>query len=212
MFNVRSFLIIMALSVLLSACNNRADKTKENETASTHSMHNMQSTSSGYADSVNNGAIAEDTLKGSPQRTAMATVGKTHVHITYHSPGVKDRVIWGGLVPYDKVWVTGAHTATALELNNPIAIGNKKIEAGTYAIFTIPGKNEWTFILNRNYQQHLADNYNEAEDVLRFVVKPEENKITQRLTYTVNKISDDTGIISMQWEKLKIEIPFKTVQ
>ena len=166
---------------------------------------------SGYADSVNNGLITQDTMKSSPERTAMASVGKTHLHITYHAPGVKGRIVWGGLVPYNTVWVTGAHTATSIQINNPIEINSKKIEAGTYAVFTIPGEKEWTFILNKNYQQHLADDYKEAEDVLRIAVKPTDNKMTQRLTYTVNKTDDNSGSISMEWEKIKIDVPFKVL-
>ena len=172
----------------------------------------MTSSSTGYADSVNNGLIAQDTMKSSPQRTAMSSVGNAHLHITYHSPGVKGRIIWGGLVPYGQVWATGAHTATNIQINHPIEIDSKKIDAGTYAIFTIPGEKEWTFILNKNYQQHLTDDYKETEDLLRLMVKPVENKLVQRLTYKVNKTGDGTGTISMEWEKIKIDIPFKTLQ
>jgi hypothetical protein len=150
-------------------------------------------------------------MKSSPERTAKASVGKTHLHITYHAPGVKGRIIWGGLVPYNAVWVTGAHTATSIQINNAIEINDKKIEAGTYAVFTIPGEKEWTFILNKNYQQHLADDYKETEDVLRMAVKPIENKMIQRLTYTINKTSENSGSISMEWEKIKIEVPFKVL-
>ncbi|NNV54028.1 DUF2911 domain-containing protein [Panacibacter sp. KCS-6] len=174
-------------------------------------MHKMPMASSGYADSVNNGLITQDTMKSSPERTAMASVGKTHLHITYHAPGVKGRIIWGGLVPYNAVWVTGAHTATSIQINNAIEINDKKIEAGTYAVFTIPGEKEWTFILNKNYQQHLADDYKETEDVLRMAVKPIENKMIQRLTYTIKNTSENSGSISMEWEKIKIEVPFKVL-
>ena len=68
------------------------------------------------------------------------------------------------------------------------------------------------FILNKNYQQHLTDDYKETEDLLRLMVKPVENKLVQRLTYKVNKTGDGTGTISMEWEKIKIDIPFKTLQ
>ena len=209
---VKNFFAVVLASALFCSCNNSADKTAEKQTDALHKMHNMTSSSTGYADSVNNGLIAQDTMKSSPQRTAMASVGKAHLHITYHSPGVKGRIIWGGLVPYNQVWATGAHTATNIQINHPIEIDSKKIDAGTYAIFTIPGEKEWTFILNKNYQQHLTDDYKETEDLLRLMVKPVENKLVQRLTYKVNKTGDGTGTISMEWEKIKIDIPFKTLQ
>lgn len=201
---------MLAVIYCISSCNNPEDKPKKVATA--HELHNMSSVSFGYADSINNGLIEKDTMKSSPQRTAITTVGKTHIHITYHSPGVKGRIIWGGLVPYNTVWVTGAHTATNIQISQPIKINNKKIDAGTYALFTIPGESEWIFILNKNYQQHLTDDYKEAEDVVRYAVKPVENKMTPRLTYFVNKVNDNNGSISMIWEKIKIEIPFKTLE
>lgn len=195
--------IIIIISVLWS-CNK--GRQKDNET---HAMHAKTTESAGgYIDSLNTGLIHEDTLKGSPSRIAMNTIGHSHLHLSYHSPGVKNRVIWGGLVPYDQVWVTGAHDATTLQIINPVMIDNKKIASGTYALFTIPGKEEWVFILNKNHAQHLADDYQVSEDVIRVKVKATENPLTQRLTYSVSKTSDSTGNIGMAWEKLKIEIPF----
>jgi len=201
------------LALLLNACNNSEPAPSKKDDTAPHKNHSVNgSSSAGYADSVNNGLIATDTMKSSPSRTAMATVGKTHLHITYHSPGVKGRIIWGGLVPYNTVWVTGAHSATSLQLNRPILINNKKVEEGTYAIFTIPGEKEWIFILNKNHEQHLTDNYSATEDVVRLPVQPAENKMTQRLTYTVSKTNDQSGSILMEWEKLKIDIPFKVLE
>ena len=87
----------------------------------------------------------------------------------------------------------------------------KKIPAGQYAFFTIPGKEKWTVILNTRFDQHLADDYNHKEDVLRMEANPEEHEMTQRLTYTINKINDKSGEIVMQWGKLLIRIPFNTI-
>jgi len=192
------------------SCGKSSEK-KEADTG--HEMHLQKGSSAGgYIDSLNTGLIKEDTLKGSPSRVVMNTVGNAHLHITYHSPGVKGRVIWGGLVPYDQVWVTGAHDATNLQIINPVMIDGRKIESGTYAIFTIPGNQEWVFILNKNHKQHLADDYKAAEDVLRVKVSPLISPMTQRLAYAISATSDSTGIISMSWEKLKIEVPFSTIK
>ena len=164
-----------------------------------------------YADSVNNGLIAKDTIKSSPARTAEAMIGTNYIYIKYHSPGVKNRVIWGGLVAYDQVWVTGAHAATSINFHYPVLINNKKIEKGTYAIFTMPGEKEWVFILNKNYSQHLADDYNQAEDVIRVKLLPLKNKMTQRLTYSILATGSNAGKIEIAWEKIKIEVPFTTI-
>ncbi len=174
-----------------------------------HEMHNAADLSAeSYIQKLNSGEIAEDTLKGSPSRVAMATIAGNHIHISYHAPGVKKRVIWGGLVPYDAVWVSGAHNATSIRFMKTVIIENQEIPAGTYAIFTIPGKENWTFILNKNYEQHLTDAYKQEEDVLRIPVKPSENDFTQRLTYEVKVTGENEGVIQMRWENIGIGIPF----
>ena len=157
----------------------------------------------GYADSVNKGIIKNDTMKSSPARYAMADVKGNHVHIEYNSPGVKGRIIWGGLVAYGQLWVTGAHKATRVRFAKDVMIAGKKVKAGTYALFTIPERNEWTVILNKNYDQHLADEYAEKDDVVRVKVKAETHSFTPRLTYTI-----EPGLIRMQWEKLPVSLPF----
>ncbi|MDZ4071778.1 MAG: DUF2911 domain-containing protein [Sediminibacterium sp.] len=163
----------------------------------------------GYADSVNKGLIAKDTMKGSPKRVAMKSIGNTHIHIEYGSPGVKGRMIWGGLVAYDQVWATGAHNATSIDFSTDVTIGGKKITKGKYALFTIPGKTEWTIIINTNYQQHLADAYNVSEDIVRVKVKPiKKAQATQRLTYSVIPSGKDAGVM-IEWEYLKVVLPIK---
>jgi|JI9StandDraft_2_1071091.scaffolds.fasta_scaffold02449_7 hypothetical protein len=175
-----------------------------------HSRH-MHGSAGNYADSVNAGLI-KDTLKGSPVRTAMANFGSNHVHIQYGSPGVKGRTIWGGLVAYDQVWVTGAHQATSVMFSSDVVINETHIAAGKYALFTIPGKDKWIVILNKNWEQHLADEYSEKDDVVRIKITPETlPQEVQRLTYLVEKIDADVdkGSIVMLWERIKIVLPFR---
>jgi hypothetical protein len=201
----------LLIPVLMIACNNEEKKAEpaESKSADEHSGH-ATVVSNDYSDSVNNGVITEDTFKGSPHRIAMATVNGNHVHIEYNAPGVKGREIWGGLVPFDKVWATGAHTASSVQFSKDVTINNKKIPAGHYAFFTIPGKEKWTVILNTRYDQHMTDDYNEKEDVVRLDVKPEEHSLTQRLTFNVNTTDNNSGEITMQWEKILIRVPFNT--
>jgi hypothetical protein len=150
----------------------------------------------------------QDTTKKSIPREEHAMIGKAHITILYTAPAVRNRVIWGGLVAYDQVWVTGAHKATTFEINQPFTLNNKKIPAGKYAIFTIPGKDKWTFILNKNWEQHLADNYDPKEDVVRMEVKPMLlPKVQERLEYSVKKKSDNECLLEISWEKIKIGVP-----
>jgi Protein of unknown function (DUF2911) len=196
--------IFVLLIITLLACSSK----KGNDEQHGHTGH--PATAKNYADSVNTGIIPKDTLKGSTIRMAMTFIGDNHVHIQYGSPGVRERVIWGGLVAYDQIWSTGAHNATSIEFSKDIIVADKTIPAGKYGFFTIPGKDTWTLILNKKWDQHLADNYKESDDVVRIVVKPElMNEVVQRLTYTVIKTSDTEGTIVMQWEKIRVALPFK---
>lgn len=165
----------------------------------------------GYADSVNLGLIEDNTFKSSSRRVATAEVGGTKVMINYGSPGKRGRVIWNGLVAYDQVWVTGAHWATAIEFSKDVKVNGTTIPAGMYGFFTIPNPNEWTLIINKRYDQHLADDYSDAEDVVRIKVKPENlTNLVQRLTYTVTP-SGNKGTIDMAWDNVKVSLPFEVI-
>lgn len=151
--------------------------------------------------------LVKDTSKRSIKSAAAGIIGSDSVRINYHSPGVRGRIIWGGLVPYDEVWVTGAHDATTLEIGKPFVLGGKTILAGKHAIFTIPGKKEWTVIINTKWNQHLASEYDDKEDVIRLKVKPKKHPHTERLQYFIEPGKGNTGTIAIAWEKLRIEFP-----
>lgn len=149
----------------------------------------------------------------SPHTSTMAMVGDAHIHIDYSSPGVRGRIIFGGLVGYDNVWQAGAHMATWLQTNKDLTIDGKELPAGKYGFFTIPSKEDWTIMINKNWNQHGKDDYNEKEDVIRFKVTPIiSDEITEHLEYKVNKLSETEGTISFAWEKVTINIPFKLNQ
>ncbi len=150
-----------------------------------------------------------DTSKKSIHAMVSSSLNGDSAKILYYSPGVRNRVIWGGLVPYDKVWVTGAHNATSLQINKGIVLGKKAIPPGKYALFTIPGKKTWIIILNRNWEQHLASEYDEKDDIIRLKLKPRKNRFTERLQYFITGERGHRRNITMTWEKIKIEIPFR---
>lgn len=153
--------------------------------------------------------LVKDTTKKSIKSMAFALINEgDSIKINYHSPGVRKRIIWGGLVPYDEVWVTGAHDATTLEVPKPFVVNGKEIPAGKYAFFTIPGKKEWTIIINKNWVQHLASEYDEKDDIVRIKIKPIKNSHTERLQYFIENKNDNNGKIAVAWEKLRIEFPF----
>lgn len=144
----------------------------------------------------------------SPRMQAMANVGDTHIHIDYSAPSVRGRNIWNGLVAYDQVWVTGAHKATSVDFSTDVTINGETIPKGKYGFFTIPGEKEWTLILNKNHEQHLADDYDPALDVLRIKVQPQAlSENVEMLQYEVIPSTGKEGKIAVAWEKIKVELP-----
>jgi len=142
----------------------------------------------------------------SPHTTAMTNIGDNHVHIDYSSPRVRGRQIFGGLVAYDQVWSIGAHNATSITFSQDVNIENTSIKAGKYALFTIPGREEWTVIINKNWDQHLADDYDQAEDVLRFNIVPKKEKNSkEELTFKVIPKNEKKGVLSFQWADVSFE-------
>jgi len=195
---MRKLLTILCFAILVVGCKNQ-NKSKKKEI---HIQHETKQQ-------------VKPTKKKvlSPHETTMSMIGDAHIHIDYSSPGVRNRIIFGGLLAYDMVWQAGAHNATWLETNQDLIIDGKTLPAGKYGFFTIPSKKEWTIIFNTNWDQHGKDDYDEKEDVLRFKVKsiPSETT-TEHLEYKVRKITDTQGSISLAWEKVLIDFNFTVKQ
>jgi hypothetical protein len=146
----------------------------------------------------------------SPRKSTTKTIGNNHIHIEYSSPSVRGRTIWNGLVAYKQVWVTGAHSATSIEFSQSVIIAGKMIPKGKYGFFTIPDKKQWTIILNKKWNMHLADGYTPTEDAIRITATPTRNKfITEQLMYEITSTGNNKVRISMSWEYLKIAFDVK---
>jgi hypothetical protein len=196
---MRNLIIVLVLTLSVLSCKNETKKDVTNQ----HKNH--------IKTSDKKEAPKKKVL--SPQTSAMEMIGNAHIHIDYSSPGVRGRIIFGGLVGYDNVWQAGAHNATWIETNKDLIINDEVLPKGRYGFFTIPSKKDWTIMINKNWNQHGKDDYNEKDDVIRFKVKPTiSDKITEHLEYKVNKISESEGTISLAWEKVTINFPFKINQ
>jgi len=103
----------------------------------------------------------------SPNALVGQTIGVTEVRIAYGRPSVRGRKIFGGLVPFDEVWRTGANEATTISFSTPVRIEGTSLDAGTYSLFTIPGPETWTLIFNSEPEQWGAYNYDSSKDILR---------------------------------------------
>jgi len=146
----------------------------------------------------------------SPTATFSQKVGLTEVTITYSRPGVKDRKVFGGLVPYGELWRTGANMATKLEFSDDVKIAGKDLKAGTYALFTIPGENEWTVIFNNNVNQAGTGDYKQEEDALRVSIKP--SPLTEKVeTFTIDpgNVRNNSADIVLLWENTAVRIPLE---
>jgi len=145
----------------------------------------------------------------SPNATVSQTIGVTKVEISYSRPHVKgatrkeDRVIWGALVPYDQVWRTGANAVTKITTDGDITVEGQNLAAGSYGLFTIPGKTEWTIIFNKQATGSPAD-YKAENDVLRVRGKLEATHMHELFTIGFPQVTSNSAVLALVWEKLAV--------
>jgi hypothetical protein len=143
----------------------------------------------------------------SPACTLKQRVGLTDIEVDYSRPGVKDRLIFGGMVPFGQVWRTGANSATKIIFSTPVKLNGTEIPAGTYALFTIPGEDEWTIIINKGAEQWGAFQYDEKADVARFKATPTTlGRSIDTFTIEFNQIRDESAYLNLVWEKTVVPI------
>jgi len=148
----------------------------------------------------------------SPQSKISQEIGLTEINLEYSRPSAKGRIVFGNLVPYDKIWRTGANASTKITLIESTQIGNKLIEPGTYALYTIPGKDLWTIIIHANTKlRSLAgDVYNPADDVFRFDVKPQTiDHYIETFTMQFSELRTNSFQLQLVWENTLVNIPIK---
>jgi len=142
---------------------------------------------------------ADDADRKSKNGRAEGTIDGVEVTLEFGRPNVKGREIWGGLVPYDKVWRTGADEATTITFSGDVEIGGERLAAGTYALFTIPAAGEWTFVFNKVADQWGAFGYDAGEDALRVKAEPREAEMEESMNFLVEGDS-----VVLHWEKLAV--------
>ena len=151
-------------------------------------------------------ALAQELSQPSPHARVEQRVGVTDFVVDYSSPGVKGRPIWGALVPYDQPWRSGANASTKLIVSTDFTFGGKPVPAGTYALYTIPGKASWTVMLASNPESNQFD---PKKEVVRVTTKAEATGARERLTYIFSDTSDEGVRLDLEWEKLRISVPLK---
>jgi hypothetical protein len=143
----------------------------------------------------------------SPPATASGTIGKANVTVDYSAPSKRDRVIMGGLVPYDKVWRTGANAATTLTTSGDLDIGGLAVPAGKYTIYTIPGEKGWTLIINKQNGQWGTE-YDEKQDLGRVAMTVSPVKPTlETFVIGVKPGKGNKGALTFTWENVEASVP-----
>lgn len=145
----------------------------------------------------------------SPPGTAQVTLKGQTITVDYSRPFMRGRKIMGGLVPYGKVWRTGANEATTLTTPVDLNINGTKVPAGKYTLWTVPSAGTWKLIINKQTGQWGTD-YDPKQDLARVdMQKSSLNAPVQEFTMSFNKKGDDSADLVMQWETTSVSVPIK---
>ncbi len=145
----------------------------------------------------------------SPLQTIKQDFALGTIEVKYSRPAAKGRKVFGDLVPYNKLWRTGANSATLIKLTDAVEIQGKRVDTGSYVLYTIPGADMWELILNKGLTNWGIDGYKESQDVLRFKVKPtiHKNKV-ENFTMQFSDIKPESCNLDISWENTTVSIPF----
>lgn len=144
----------------------------------------------------------------SPATKIREAFSTSFVELAYSRPSLKGRVAFGGLVPYDQVWRTGANTVTKIRFGEAVQLAGQPVPAGTYALLTIPGKSDWTIILNRDTAQWGAYEYKQSLDVLRVSAKATKLASPQEsLRLSLENLRPAAADLTLAWERAQVSVP-----
>jgi hypothetical protein len=210
MFRIAYLGLLIGGLLAATGCNTpnggTSDSTEEQVEAggqnTTATVGTMDPTTGG----ANYSVVTIDTTIKSPRKELSGTVDGVPIKINYGSPAVNERTIYGDLVPYGKVWRTGANEATRITFQQDVMVGEdgEMIPAGTYSLFTLPeGKDDWTVIFNRTSDQWGAYDYDESEDVVRIEASSRPlSSMAERMDFAV----EDNEVVLM-WADRAVSFP-----
>lgn len=145
-----------------------------------------------------------DSPRISPNAAVSQTIGTTVVEITYGRPGVRGREIFGSMIPFGEVWRAGADESTAITFSDDVILGSERVEAGTYSLYTIPGEDEWTVIINERLS--WGTQYDQSADILRFDVEPEDAPHMEQFLIYFQNITEDQGELVLHWADTRVPV------
>jgi hypothetical protein len=160
-------------------------------------------------------SFAQEALspRPSPLSVITARYKDTYLKITYSQPHKKGRTVFGSLVPYGQVWRTGANEATEMTITKDIFINGQLLPAGTYSIFTIPEKEKWTIIINKEPGLWGSYNYNPKMDAFRFdtTIQPDQSVVYEPFTIIIDQKNNKADLILL-WDKTKVSFPIEFIE
>ncbi|MBL0097179.1 MAG: DUF2911 domain-containing protein [Bacteroidetes bacterium] len=147
----------------------------------------------------------------SPSQTLKQDFALSTIEISYSRPGVKNRTIFGDIVPFGTLWRTGANSATTISFGDTVMIGGVKVNPGKYGLLTIPGQTEWVVIISKSTTTTGADDYKKEEDVVRMNVKPSalSNKV-ETFTIQLENIKNNSCDLQLMWDKTMVSVGIST--
>jgi tetratricopeptide (TPR) repeat protein len=147
----------------------------------------------------------------SPTQTIKQDFGISSVELTYSRPAMKGRKVFGDLVPYGKLWRTGANAATRIKFTDDVQIGGTNLKAGEYVIYTVPNQNEWEVVLNKGITNWGIDGYKQEEDVVRVKVKPIKlDEAFENFTMQFMNVKPNSTDLYIAWDKTAVALPITT--
>jgi len=149
-----------------------------------------------------------NTPQPSPTANIKQNFALSNIEISYSRPGVKGRKVFGDLVPYGKVWRTGANNATTITFGEEVMIGGKKVPAGKYGLLTIPGESEWVIIISKQTNVTSPADYKQDQDVVRVTAKPEKVPFSiETFMINIDNIKSNSCEIAFGWDNVYTSFP-----
>ena len=146
----------------------------------------------------------------SPTQTIKQDFGISSIELIYSRPGVKGRKIFGDLVPWNKVWRTGANSATRIKFIDDVTFGGQALKAGEYALYTIPNEKEWEIIINKG-SANWGTNYKQEDDIFRVKVKPMKlDETVETFTLQFGNVKPNSADLQTMWDKTAVAVPIVT--
>ncbi|HLV45726.1 MAG TPA: DUF2911 domain-containing protein [Flavobacterium sp.] len=146
----------------------------------------------------------------SPKMQSEQVVGLTNVKVDYSRPAVKGRVVFGEMIPFGKIWRTGANDNTIISFSDDVIIGGEHLPKGEYGLYSIPEKDSWTILFySETKNWGVPQNWDDKKIVAKVAAKVMPTEFTEYLDIAVNPVNSNQGELVITWEKQKAVVPFE---